>query len=236
MATYVMTDIHGMYDSFKQMLDKINFTPSDYLLILGDNVDRGPNSMALLEHIHNNPNIESLMGNHELMMLNDMFKLGYPRNEVGDWYANGGRETLRDFLTYSEKHGEEKALNLLKTCLRWKFHKFLTVNGRKFLCVHAGYYMAGLKRYQEYYKSDPEVLLADTSDIEKVWMREDFYWRRGLPGITTLFGHTPTQNLHGSPKIWHDPHYNDKIDLDCGVAYGGKLSCLRLDDMQEFYV
>lgn len=42
MATYVMTDIHGMYDSFKQMLDKINFTPSDYLLILGDNVDRGP--------------------------------------------------------------------------------------------------------------------------------------------------------------------------------------------------
>jgi len=236
MATYVMTDIHGMYDSFKQMLDKINFTPSDYLLILGDNVDRGPNSMALLEHIHNNPNIESLMGNHELMMLNDMCKLGYPRHEVGDWYANGGRETLRDFLTYSEKHGEEKALEVLNSCREWKYYKLLTVNGRKFLCIHAGYYMAGAKHYQEHYNGDPETMLAETSDIEKIWVRGDFYLRRGLPGITTIFGHTPTKNLHGEFKVWYDPVYEDKINLDCGAAYGGHLACLRLDDMKVVYV
>ena len=236
MATYVMTDIHGMYELFKQMLDKINFSPSDNLVILGDNVDRGPDSMAVLEHINKHPNIESLIGNHELMMMNDMLNLGYPRRSVGDWYANGGRETLHDFLKYSEKHSEDKALELLRTCFDWKYHKFLTVNGRQFLCIHAGYYMAGTKRYKEHYKGDPNLMLAETSDIEKVWVREDFYLRRGLPGITTIFGHTPTKNLHGEFKVWYDPVHKDKINLDCGAAYGGYLACLRLDDMKVFYV
>jgi hypothetical protein len=44
------------------------------------------------------------------------------------------------------------------------------------------------------------------------------------------------EHLLGELKIWHDPVYEDKINLDCGAAYGEHLACLRLDDMQEFYV
>jgi len=52
MATYVMTDIHGEYDKLMKMLDKIKFSSADNLLILGDNVDRGPKNMAVLEFIY----------------------------------------------------------------------------------------------------------------------------------------------------------------------------------------
>ena len=234
MATYVMTDIHGMYDKFIKMLEQINFTPSDNLLILGDNVDRGPHSMEVLDHIEKTPNIESLMGNHELMMINEVYKLNL--GQVGDWYRNGGDITSNNYHKFAEEHGLDRAMQLLDACAQWKFYKILTVNGRQFLCIHAGYWMASPERYKTHYNSDIETLLKDTTNIDKVWLREEFYLRRGLPNLTTLFGHTPTKNLHGKFAIWHDPVHEDKINLDCGVAYGGRLACLRLDDMQEFYV
>ena len=46
--TYVMSDIHGNYTAFKQMLKEINFTDDDLLYIVGDLVDYGSESMELL--------------------------------------------------------------------------------------------------------------------------------------------------------------------------------------------
>ena len=39
--------------------------------------------------------------------------------------------------------------------------------------------------------------------------------------------------LNGKAEIYHSCN---NIDIDCGATFGGKLACLRLDDMQEFYV
>ena len=39
---YVMSDIHGCYEKYRQMLDLIRFCEEDTLYILGDVVDRGP--------------------------------------------------------------------------------------------------------------------------------------------------------------------------------------------------
>lgn len=57
-----------------------------------------------------------------------------------------------------------------------------------------------------------------------------------IEGKMVIFGHTPTNHyLPDFPmRIWHG---RDKIGIDCGCAWGadGRLGCLRLDDMQEFY-
>ena len=42
MATYVIADIHGEYNMFLELLDKIGLKPTDTLYILGDVIDRGP--------------------------------------------------------------------------------------------------------------------------------------------------------------------------------------------------
>ena len=55
--TYVMSDIHGDYSSFYNMLVKINFSSFDKLFILGNVVDKGPNNLCLLGFISSMPNI-----------------------------------------------------------------------------------------------------------------------------------------------------------------------------------
>ena len=64
---YVMSDIHGEYDKFIEMLKKINFSDSDTLYILGDIFDRGPHPIKIILKIMTMPNVICIVGNHELM-------------------------------------------------------------------------------------------------------------------------------------------------------------------------
>lgn len=45
---YVISDVHGRYDLFIKMLDKISFSDNDTLYLLGDMIDRGPDGIKLL--------------------------------------------------------------------------------------------------------------------------------------------------------------------------------------------
>lgn len=65
MAVYILADIHGMYDKFMRMLDKINMTDEDILYVLGDMVDRGPHPIKVVQKIMNMKNVRTLIGNHD---------------------------------------------------------------------------------------------------------------------------------------------------------------------------
>ena len=71
MSLYAIGDIHGCYDSFRRLLDKIDFNEkSDSLWLTGDLVGRGTQSLEtlrFLESIKNN--LVSVMGNHDLHLL-----------------------------------------------------------------------------------------------------------------------------------------------------------------------
>ena len=66
---YVMSDIHGCYDRFQEMLSVINLRSEDKLFIIGDAIDRGKHGVKVLRHIMETPNIKFLLGNHELMLI-----------------------------------------------------------------------------------------------------------------------------------------------------------------------
>ena len=65
---YVMSDIHGMYDKYIEMMDLIDLKETDTLYILGDIIDRGVNSMKILQDMMKRSNVFGIFGNHELMM------------------------------------------------------------------------------------------------------------------------------------------------------------------------
>ena len=67
MSTYVMSDLHGNYDAYIKMLNKIAFKSPDMLYILGDVLDRGPNSIKIILDLMKRPNVEVLAGNHCVM-------------------------------------------------------------------------------------------------------------------------------------------------------------------------
>ena len=67
MKTYVMSDIHGCYDAFIKMLQKINFSETEQLILLGDYIDRGNQNIEMLRWLENVPdNVLLIKGNHDV--------------------------------------------------------------------------------------------------------------------------------------------------------------------------
>ena len=70
MATYAVGDLQGCYQEFRGLLEKINFGPSDKLLLAGDLVNRGPHSLETLRFIRGfSDQCEIVLGNHDLHLL-----------------------------------------------------------------------------------------------------------------------------------------------------------------------
>ena len=65
---YVCSDIHADYNLFIKLLNKINFSRNDVMYIGGDVLDKGQNSIKLLQFTKNTPNIHTIVGNHEYVL------------------------------------------------------------------------------------------------------------------------------------------------------------------------
>lgn len=229
-----MSDIHGQYDAFIKMLEKIKFKDEDTLYVIGDVIDRGPNSIKTLLYIMEKENIELLAGNHEYMAtlcLNYLLKEisndivdklsdGMILGILKEWNMNGGGTTLKELLSVDKKT-RNRIFNYL---VRLKLYKEVEVGEKKFILVHAG--LGNFKKSKK---------LKDYNIMELVWDRMD-YGKVYYKDIYIVTGHTPTQIIDGndSPGYIYKNGYN--IDIDCGCAFGERLACLRLDDMREFYV
>ena len=69
LSTYVISDIHGNYDAYMEILKKIHFSDEDMLYVLGDILDRGPNPIKVILDLMKRHNVVCLAGNHEYMAL-----------------------------------------------------------------------------------------------------------------------------------------------------------------------
>ena len=71
MATWVIGDIHGCWETLQRLLDGIRWDPAeDELWLVGDLVNRGPRSLEVLRWAYDNSNgIVSVLGNHDLHLL-----------------------------------------------------------------------------------------------------------------------------------------------------------------------
>lgn len=92
MNRYVISDIHGCFLTFQELLSKIGFSKSDELILLGDYINRGKRSKEVLDTIielqSQDYQITALRGNHEDMVFDSL--------ELEEWTA-GEAETLRSF-------------------------------------------------------------------------------------------------------------------------------------------
>ena len=65
MRKLVVGDIHGCWEEFRELLDRAALSDDDQVIALGDIVDRGPHSPAVLAQFQQNGQMCSLLGNHE---------------------------------------------------------------------------------------------------------------------------------------------------------------------------
>ena len=177
------------------------------------------------------PNARMLIGNHEYMMLK---AIGHCKDATEEkentnwrqkkhWYRNGGMVT-HEQLKHYRKDIRAEIFDFI-----WKLPTNIDVevNGIKYKLVHASpeeNYMTAYW-YCEDYKDSREFAVWDRWDETKP-----------VPeGYVLIFGHTPTCYFHNAYpwSIWKS---DEAIGIDCGGGFeDGRLSCLRLDDMKEFY-
>jgi serine/threonine protein phosphatase 1 len=233
---YVLSDIHGQKRRFDSIMKQIDLHSEDMLYILGDVIDRNPDGIRILRQLMKMPNVKIILGNHEHMMLD---ALHYPHvsSELGReqrmnrWYRNGGKVT-HDYLKRIRKSLRTEIFEFLD---KLPLNEEITVNGSRFILAHA----APVELFEQYrsftnYESEKDFAL---------WYRFNEFDTNPCDG-TVIFGHTITHHFQqGEPLyIWHGPGL---ICIDCGSSTPewdssastrkGRLACLRLDDMKEFY-
>jgi serine/threonine protein phosphatase 1 len=252
MATYVISDIHGQLEKLKEMLELINFKydGSDEFHILGDMIDWGKQSLETLLYCKELAEKYSFVilyrGNHEQMMFDNLYNKNYEDiidNIVsGNWHANnGGHETFSAFL----KCNKSKQLDIIEFLGSLVyFNDNLEVNGQKFYLSHAAPYTDKpdsvpqmYKRLQNHKDGFHFVIWHRFGELEESFVDEKY------KSHILIHGHTPTKvmNEEGLYTIYRT---RDRICIDTGAKMlykpedypSSRLSCLRLDDLAEFYV
>lgn len=69
---YAISDIHGCVQTFKALITKINLTTDDQLFLLGDYINKGPDSKGVLDYIielQKTFSVFCLRGNHEELLM-----------------------------------------------------------------------------------------------------------------------------------------------------------------------
>ena len=231
---YVMSDIHGDYSSFYNMLVKINFSSFDKLFILGDVVDKGPDNLCLLGFIRSMPNIFLIKGNHEYLF--ERYLQGTVSAEL--WDACGGSTTRKEAKGLTE----EKKADMFQYLRSLPVYEIVTVGGNEYFLTHSGYNAdydvfhsgTGLIDIKE------SVDQAVKADQERYLFSNDIHY---IPAVLKfdkkiIMGHYPTVLIPGHEM--YSIFYGEKyFDIDAGNERreeGGRLACLCLDDGKEFYI
>ena len=235
---FVISDLHGYFDLLMKLLEKISFSESDMLYIIGDVCDRGPDSLKILFYIQNHDNIILLKGNHEYMMHEAIYygvyhdDFDYPTKAFKLWLANGGYSTMQNIRQYLKKdklkHEDYRVVrnvflkNLYEYLNNLPEYLEIEIDNQKYVLVHAGI--------------DVNKTLDKQNANTLLWIREEFYLQQGDKTKTYIFGHTPTAMLNQdqSFNIWLDEVNYNKIGIDGGLACGdmGQLNCLCLNNSE----
>ena len=228
--TYVVSDLHGNFEKFKQLLKTIKFTDNDVMYVLGDIVDYGEESIELLCDLSMRYNVIPIVGDHDyraLKLLTELDKMVseqiMPEPEVlaemTEWIQDGGQKTMESFKALDDDMRE----GVLEYLQDMALYEEVEVGGKKYLLIHAG--IAGFEADTPIEDYMPEDFITEPLDRERSY----------IDGVTIIAGHIPTYEIEGAEKgkIFRG---TDSIIIDCGAAFDEALGCLCLETGKEFYV
>lgn len=222
---YVIGDTHGCLDTLEEMYALIQRDldwdpPADWhLVLLGDYVDRGPDSRGVLDWVAARlaeGRTTAVLGNHDAMFLEAMEMDDGPNLEL--WLRIGGMQTIASFGVEDVPPGPGALRRLLLAEVPERYRNLirerpLTHRAGDYLFVHAGV--------------DPERALDDQLAEDLVWIRRPFLDSDAEYEAVIVHGHTPVEEIEIRPN---------RIGLDTGAVFGGRLSCLVIDGDRRRYL
>lgn len=209
MRRFAITDIHGCAKTFEALLNRITFSKEDVLYLLGDYIDRGPDSRGVIDHIwelqEDGYEVHCLRGNHEQMLLDEI-------NDDEIWY-NGEKATLKSFEVKANQ-------DIPKPYIEWMEELPFFFELKDYILVHAG-----LNFRTKFPLDEP---------TEMIWIRNwyDDINKKWLGNRIIVHGHTPIRQLVIKRSI-SELDEIPAIDIDAGCVFEsfglGNLCALNLD-------
>ena len=208
-SIYCISDIHGCYDQFCSLLNKLNLKKYDTLILMGDYVDRGPKSKQVIDKIielQSVCNVIALKGNHEDMMYRALSTNS--DRDVGMWINNGGYQTLASYGNIVELLSLNELPQSLKDHMKFIESLELYYETDTHIFVHAS---PGLV-----------VPISEQPEAHLIWRRpqlddEEFNYTHSS-GKTIISGHTAQSS--GVPLRLSDKN----ILIDTGCFFTGVLT------------
>ena len=218
---YVVGDLHGCRDLFVALLAKVEAhvqalppARSIHLVLLGDLVDRGPDTAGLLRLVcdlsKQSNRLIVLRGNHEEAMLR---AIDGATGAARDWLRIGGERTLRSYGIEPPRDadGEGAAMRALAQAMPsdivgWLRGLPLTARSGDYLFVHAGI--------------RPGVPINRQNRQDLMWIREGFLDSQVDHGAIVVHGHTIVPDIEFRPN---------RIAIDIGTYRTGVAKALYLD-------
>lgn len=226
---YYISDIHGQYDAFKKLLEKIDFKKNDTLYIVGGLIDYGHNSIELLQDLMVRTNVFPVMGSHEFALLR--FLKNMEKKAAGEaispkaneamlaWFGDGGAETAQKVMELSEDDRESISDYLEDMDVYLE----ITVEDTDYLLAASGIHD---------YSEDTDL---EDYDYAAFLEAEEEDTEITVPGVVLVTGKYPARQDDGQlvAKIIVS---ETNIKLDCGAGCGGKLGAYCAETGECFYV
>jgi serine/threonine protein phosphatase 1 len=228
---YAIGDIHGCLELLNSLLKWIegdvqtSEAERHVLVFLGDYVDRGPHIKAVMERLVSGfPFVDDtiyIRGNHEATLY--QFLSG--EDVSWNWFKYGGLETLQSYGLTPPTDDEEASA--MQAVLRNELSPIFPIHHRKFLkddlrltWINGDYLFvhAGLR---------PGIELADQSEHDLTWIRDEFMDSDVDFGKIIVHGHTitPTPDVKAN-----------RIGIDTGGFANGLLTCLALEGTSRQFI
>ena len=265
MSTYVIGDVHGCFSQLLKLLEKISYNAQeDKIILTGDLVNRGPDSLAVLNYCMADSNITSVLGNHDLYLL-------YLLN------TNQAKGELKKVV--EAENSSEIFEWLIKRPLLIQISDQSTQ--KEFIVTHAGIpEIWSIEKARELAEEVSKALIKNASTVLKsMWGDDPNIWNESLEGndryrivinyLTRMrfLGNAASLDLKNTStkatqgfKPWFD--YDSEsyqkmnqyyvfghwaslngqtnnphfIGLDTGCVWEGNLTALRIDDLEKISV
>lgn len=228
MRIYAIGDVHGRLDLLQQLLGMIEADdaarePSEtHIIMLGDLIDRGPDSAGIVDLFLNRPpafaTVHQLMGNHEEMLLNLID--GPSEEAIVHFLRYGGRETFESYgvpqimLDLPDRHPPSALLDHIPAAHRAFFRSMGdAIRVGDYLFVHAGV--------------RPDVPLEEQAPSDVRWIRKPFLESDADHGVMVVHGHT----ISAAPDI-----RRNRIGIDTGAYASGVLTALGIEQGERWLI